>query len=77
MEDNGLVALGGELTTETLTQAYRSGIFPWPTPGMPILGFVRPSAASSSSPTYTFQRVYKKPPAQNPTNLRLISHLKK
>lgn len=29
-DDDGLLALGGELDEETLLLAYRSGIFPWP-----------------------------------------------
>ncbi|MCK5884242.1 MAG: leucyl/phenylalanyl-tRNA--protein transferase [Bacteriovoracaceae bacterium] len=28
--DEGLVAIGGELNAETLLEAYRNGIFPWP-----------------------------------------------
>ncbi len=33
----GLLAAGGELTTERLTEAYRRGIFPWYSEGQPIL----------------------------------------
>ena len=33
----GLLAAGGELTTERLTQAYSHGVFPWYSPGQPIL----------------------------------------
>lgn len=29
--DDGLVAIGGEFTTENLLKAYRMGVFPWPT----------------------------------------------
>lgn len=36
-EKEGLVAVGGQLTTETLLEAYRHGVFPWFTPGDPIL----------------------------------------
>ncbi len=32
-DDDGIVAMGGELTTERLLAAYRSGIFPWPMMG--------------------------------------------
>lgn len=35
----GLVAVGGNLQVETLRQAYRKGIFPWPQEGMPLLWF--------------------------------------
>ena len=36
-EPDGLLAVGGALTTEWLLQAYRHGIFPWYGPGQPIL----------------------------------------
>ena len=34
---NGLLAAGGDLSTERLVAAYRRGIFPWFSPGEPIL----------------------------------------
>ena len=36
-EPNGLLAAGGDLSTQRLLQAYRRGIFPWFNPGDPIL----------------------------------------
>ncbi len=36
-EDNGLLALGGDLRTERLIAAYRQGIFPWSAQGDPLL----------------------------------------
>lgn len=33
----GLLAVGGDLTSERLLVAYRQGIFPWYSPGQPIL----------------------------------------
>src|SRR3989442_8755997 len=36
-EPNGLLAAGGELSTERLLDAYRHGIFPWFSEGDPIL----------------------------------------
>ncbi len=38
-EENGLLALGGDLGTERLLLAYKSGIFPWYSEGQPILWF--------------------------------------
>ena len=35
----GLVALGGDLAVETLVDAYRRGLFPWPHRGMPLPWF--------------------------------------
>lgn len=36
-EPDGLLAVGGDLSVERLTLAYSSGIFPWFSPGSPIL----------------------------------------
>jgi leucyl/phenylalanyl-tRNA--protein transferase len=36
-QPNGLLAVGGDLSTPRLLNAYRSGIFPWYGPGEPIL----------------------------------------
>ena len=36
-EPNGLLAIGGSLSPARLEAAYRSGIFPWYSPGEPIL----------------------------------------
>ncbi len=36
-EPNGLLAVGGDLAPERLLAAYRRGIFPWYSPGEPIL----------------------------------------
>jgi leucyl/phenylalanyl-tRNA---protein transferase len=36
-EPNGLLAAGGDLSTERLISAYRNGIFPWFSEGEPIL----------------------------------------
>ena len=36
-EDDGLLAVGGDLTKERLLGAYRRGIFPWYEVGQPIL----------------------------------------
>jgi len=38
-DDQGLVAVGGDLEPQTLLLAYRSGIFPWPVGDMPMLWF--------------------------------------
>lgn len=36
-DDEGLLAVGGDLSTERLLVAYRNGIFPWYSGGQPIL----------------------------------------
>lgn len=42
---DGLLAIGGNLETETLKLAYSSGVFPWPTEGLPLLWFAPPKRA--------------------------------
>ena len=36
-EPNGLLAVGGDLSTKRLLKAYQQGIFPWYNPGEPLL----------------------------------------
>ena len=36
-EAPGLVAVGGRVTPRRLDEAYRKGIFPWYSPGQPVL----------------------------------------
>lgn len=40
--DEGIVAIGGALNRDTLLEAYRQGIFPWPHGGLPMLWFSPP-----------------------------------
>jgi leucyl/phenylalanyl-tRNA--protein transferase len=44
-DDDGLLAVGGDLEPETLLLAYRQGIFPWPHPGLPMAWFSPPERA--------------------------------
>lgn len=41
-DENGILAVGGDLHPESLLLAYRSGIFPWPMEGAPLLWFSPP-----------------------------------
>ncbi len=38
-DEQGIIAIGGDFSPARLLSAYRSGIFPWPHPGLPILWF--------------------------------------
>ena len=38
-DDHGLLAIGGDLSTDRLLLAYKSGIFPWYEEGQPILWY--------------------------------------
>ncbi|HVF09864.1 MAG TPA: leucyl/phenylalanyl-tRNA--protein transferase [Abditibacteriaceae bacterium] len=44
-DEDGVLAVGGDLEIETLRTAYRSGIFPWPMRGLPLLWFAPPQRA--------------------------------
>ena len=43
--EDGLLAVGGELSRETLHHAYSRGIFPWPCDDLPMLWFAPPQRA--------------------------------
>jgi len=43
--EDGVLAIGGNLEVETLRTAYRSGIFPWPVEELPLLWFAPPQRA--------------------------------
>ncbi|MFQ5706330.1 MAG: leucyl/phenylalanyl-tRNA--protein transferase [bacterium] len=44
-DESGLLAVGGQLDVANLETAYRSGIFPWPVEGYPVLWFAPPKRA--------------------------------
>lgn len=44
-DDDGLLAVGGDLEPESLLCAYRSGIFPWPVDNRTLLWFAPPERA--------------------------------
>ncbi|MBL7714036.1 MAG: leucyl/phenylalanyl-tRNA--protein transferase [Bdellovibrionales bacterium] len=44
-DDDGLLAIGGQMDIESLTLAYRNGIFPWPIEGLPLPWFSPPKRA--------------------------------
>ena len=44
-DEDGLLAIGGDLSPETLVLAYGQGIFPWPIEGMPLPWFCPPERA--------------------------------
>lgn len=65
-EDNGLLAVGGDLSVERLLLAYSHGIFPWYEKGEPILWWcpkerfiIRPEEIHISRSMKKFMRKYK------------------
>lgn len=41
-DEDGLLAIGGDLSSRTLHMAYSRGIFPWPVEDLPLLWFAPP-----------------------------------
>jgi leucyl/phenylalanyl-tRNA--protein transferase len=39
LDESGFLAVGADLEVETLVDAYRHGVFPWPHPGVPLPWF--------------------------------------
>lgn len=39
ISEEGIIAIGGDLSSERLINAYRNGIFPWYNEGEPILWY--------------------------------------
>lgn len=65
-EDDGLLAVGGDLSVERLLLAYCNGIFPWYEPGEPILWWcpkerfiIRPENIHISSSMKKFMRKHE------------------
>jgi leucyl/phenylalanyl-tRNA--protein transferase len=57
---DGVVAIGGDLAPERLLLAYRSGIFPWPVQGYPLLWFSpNPRAALEVSKAHVSRSLKK------------------
>jgi len=44
-DENGILAIGGDLEPESVLLAYKNGIFPWPHPNYPLLWFAPPRRA--------------------------------
>lgn len=44
-DENGILAIGGDLAPDTILLAYSNGIFPWPHPNYPLLWFAPPKRA--------------------------------
>jgi leucyl/phenylalanyl-tRNA--protein transferase len=65
-EENGLLAIGGDLSIERLLLAYRNGIFPWYSEGDPVLWWAPPIRYVIDLKEFRiprrFQRALKKSP---------------
>lgn len=73
-DEDGLLAVGGDLEIETLLEAYNNGIFPWPImEKMPMLWFSPPKRAVLFLDHFKMSRSLKK--ALNKSNFKFaINH---
>lgn len=67
----GLLAAGGDLSVEALTQAYRHGIFPWYSAGQPILWWSTEPRMVLRTESFRFHRSLRKSLSQLLTQSRL------
>lgn len=61
----GLLCYGGDLSVESLYQAYSKGIFPWPQEGYPLLWFSPPTRGILKFADFHIPRSAKKEMAKN------------
>jgi len=69
-DPNGLIAIGGDLTAERLLAAYRQGIFPWFSPGEPILWWSPDPRMVLFPATLSIGRSLRKVIQQQPFDIR-------
>ncbi|MFD0930529.1 leucyl/phenylalanyl-tRNA--protein transferase [Methylophilus glucosoxydans] len=70
-EPNGLIAIGGSLTPRRLLSAYKQGIFPWFSPGEPILWWSPDPRMVLFPPALKITRSLRKVIQQQPFELRM------
>jgi len=64
--EEGIIAVGGELSVETLCEAYSKGIFPWPQEGLPMLWFSPERRGILEFTEFHVQKSLKKYARKNP-----------
>lgn len=75
-QPNGLIAIGGDLSTARLISAYQQGIFPWFSEGEPIMWF-SPSPRMVLYPNeLKISHSLKKTLKKNPFELRFNTHFR-
>lgn len=55
-DEDGVLCYGGDLSVETLCEAYSNGIFPWPHAGLPLLWFAPPERGVIFLDEFTLSR---------------------
>jgi leucyl/phenylalanyl-tRNA--protein transferase len=72
-EPNGLLAIGGDLSAARLLEGYRHGIFPWFSPGNPILWWSPDPRTVLFPDRLKIHRSLRKTLARQPFELRIDS----
>jgi len=70
-DEDGFLAWGGDLESETLRLAYQSGIFPWPVENLPLLWFAPPERAILRVADFHVSRSLRKLLRQKPWEIRI------
>jgi len=65
-DEHGLLAVGGDLSPETLLTAYKQGIFPWPFPDGELAWFSPPERGIIPIPITKLGKTLKKHVKKNP-----------
>ena len=75
-EPNGLLCAGGDLSPQRILQAYQNGIFPWYSPGEPILWWSPDPRMVLIPAEFRVSRSLCKTLRQNKYRIRLDSHFR-
>lgn len=76
-EPDGLLAMGGDLSTERLFCAYRQGVFPWFSEGDPLLWWSPSTRAAFAPKSLRINRSLQKQLKKNNYCIRLNQHFAK
>ncbi len=71
-DENGILAIGGDLAPDSILLAYKNGIFPWPHPNYPLLWFAPPKRAILFFDEIHISRSLKK--AQKQSSLKFTTN---
>lgn len=75
-DKNGLLCVGGKLSTELLLEAYSQGIFPWPQEGLPMLWFSPPKRGILQFKNFKIPKSVKKELAKSSYELTCNENFK-
>jgi leucyl/phenylalanyl-tRNA--protein transferase len=73
-DENGIIAIGGDLRPERLLLAYQNGIFPWPHRDYPLMWFCPPQRFILEPNKVHLGRSLQKAMRKSPYEIRFDSH---